>query len=67
MWKILLPGSEGTDELRGTHQFLTPDAEQLTAWLSPIIGVGRATELADAVDASPPPTASSRDPDPRDA
>jgi hypothetical protein len=55
-WKILLPGPGGTEDLYGTEQFLTPDARQLQAWLSPIVGARHAAELADAVDADPPLT-----------
>jgi hypothetical protein len=54
-WKILMPGPGGTDDLFGTRQFLSPDHAQLQSWLSPVIGEERAAELADAVDAEPPP------------
>ena len=56
-WKILLSGPAGTEDLYGTHQFLAPDAGQLTTWLTPIIGRDRAGKLVQAVDAEPPPTA----------
>jgi hypothetical protein len=66
IWKILLPGPGGTEDLYGTRQFPAPDAAQLQAWLTPIVGQDHATELADAVDAAPPPPAawrSRRDPE----
>ena len=56
-WKILLPGPGGTEDLYGTQRIAAPDAGRLRAWLTPIIGVARAAELAAAVDAAPPPTA----------
>jgi hypothetical protein len=56
-WKILLPGPGGTEDLYGTQRMAAPDAGRLRAWLTPIIGVDRAAELAAAVDAAPPPTA----------
>jgi hypothetical protein len=55
VWKILLPGSAGTKDLYGVHEFLRPDAGQLTAWLTPIVGPDAAAELAMAVEAEPPP------------
>jgi hypothetical protein len=54
IWKILLPGPDGTEDLYGTHQFADPDAVLLQAWLAPIVGSDRAAELAAAVDAAPP-------------
>jgi hypothetical protein len=57
IWKILLPGPDGTMDLYATEQFVSPDAEQLEAWLTPIVGSERAAELADAVEAEPPPPA----------
>jgi len=57
-WKILIPDPAGNADLYGTHQFLRPDAGQLTAWLAPIVGPDAAAELAAAADASPPPTSS---------
>ena len=54
IWKILLPGPGGTEDLYGTQQFADPDAARLQAWLSPIVGSDRAAELAAAVDAAPP-------------
>jgi hypothetical protein len=54
IWKILLPGPGGTEDVYGTHHFLTPDAGQLQAWLTPVVGSHHAAELADAVDAAPP-------------
>jgi hypothetical protein len=56
-WKILLPGPDGTEDLYGTERFADPDAAQLQEWLSPLIGGDRAAELADAVEAAPPPSA----------
>ena len=53
-WKILLPGPGGTENLYGTQRFISPDAAQLQAWLTGIVGRDRAAELADAVDAAPP-------------
>ncbi len=60
IWKILLPGPGGTEDLYGTQQIPAPDAGQLRAWLTPIIGSDRAAQLAGAVDAAPPPTAAWR-------
>jgi uncharacterized membrane protein YoaK (UPF0700 family) len=54
VWKILLPGPGGTQDLYGTQQFANPDYAQVQAWLSPVIGSDRATELAAAVEAAPP-------------
>jgi hypothetical protein len=59
-WKILLPGPDGTEDLYGTQRFADPDAAQLQAWLTLIIGSDHAVELADAVDAAPPPPAAWR-------
>ena len=59
-WKILLPGPGRTEDLYGTQRFADPDAARLQAWLSPLIGSDRAAELADAVDAAPPPPAAWR-------
>jgi hypothetical protein len=56
-WKCLLPGHGGTEDLYATHRFLAPDARQLRAWLTPVIGREHAAELAEAVDADPPATA----------
>jgi len=60
VWKILLPGPDGTEDLYGTHRLPEPDAAELEAWLSPIVGRDRATELANAVEAAPPPPAAWR-------
>jgi hypothetical protein len=57
IWEILLPGPGGTEDLYGTERFLAPDEAQLGAWLSPIVGSDRAAELAEAVEAAPPPQA----------
>jgi hypothetical protein len=54
VWKILLPGPGGTEDLYGTKRFPKPDAAQLTAWVAPIVGRDAATELVGAVDADPP-------------
>lgn len=54
IWKILLPGPGGTEDLYGTHMFADPDAAQLQAWLAPIVGGEHAAELAVAVNAGPP-------------
>jgi hypothetical protein len=54
VWEILLPGPTGTEDVYGTQEFARPDAAQLTAWLTPIVGRDAATELAAAVDADPP-------------
>jgi hypothetical protein len=56
-WKILLPGPDGTEDLYGTRQIPTPDADWLRSWLTPIIGGHQSAELAAAVDAAPPPPA----------
>ena len=60
VWKILLPGPGGTEDLYGTEQFADPDAGRLQAWLSPLIGNERAADLAGAVDAAPPASAAWR-------
>ena len=41
-WKILLPGPGGTEDLYGTQRFISPDAAQLQAWLTRIVGADRA-------------------------
>jgi hypothetical protein len=56
VWKILLPGPAGTEDLYATKQFRAPDARQLRAWLTPMVGAGHAAELTDAVAAQPPLT-----------
>jgi hypothetical protein len=53
-------GAGGTEDLYGTQRFPDPDAARVQAWLSPIIGRSHAAELADAVDAEPPPPAAWR-------
>ncbi len=55
-WKILLPGPDGTEDLYATERFRAPDAPQLQAWLTPVVGAGAAAELTEAVDAQPPLT-----------
>jgi hypothetical protein len=57
VWKVLLAGPGGTEDLHGTHRFIRPDADQLRGWLTAIVGFDHAVELARAVDAAPPPTA----------
>ncbi len=57
IWKILLPSPNGTEDLYGTQQFASPDAARLQDWLTPIVGSDHAAELADAVEAEPPPPA----------
>jgi hypothetical protein len=58
----LLPGPDGTEDLYGTRQTPTPDANWLQSWLTPIIG-GQSAELATAtaadvdVDVAPPQSA----------
>ncbi len=59
-WMILLPGPGGTEDLYGTERFASPDAAQLQAWLASIVGDDHAAELADAVEAAPPPPAAWR-------
>ena len=54
VWKILLTGPGGTEDLYGTHQTPAPDLNWLQAWLTPIIGSDHAAELAHAVDTAPP-------------
>jgi hypothetical protein len=56
VWKILLPGPGGTEDLYGTHRFPAPSSSLLRAWLASIVGDERANELTDAVDAGPPRT-----------
>jgi len=53
-WKILLPGPGGRNDLYGMQEFAAPDAAQLRAWLTSIVGPNQAAELAEAVDAQPP-------------
>ena len=60
VWKILLPGPGGTEDLYSAEQFADPDAARLQAWLSPLIGTERTAELVGAVDAAPPPPAAWR-------
>jgi hypothetical protein len=57
VWKILLPGPAGREDLYGTREFRGPDAARLSAWLTPIVGGEAAAELVTAVDADPPPAA----------
>lgn len=56
-WQILLPGPGGTQDLYGTRDFLSPDADKLSGWLAPIAGADAAADLAAAVDSEPPPQA----------
>jgi hypothetical protein len=53
-WKLLLPGADGAENLYHAHRFADPDAVQLQSWLTPVIGSDSATELANAIDSSPP-------------
>jgi len=55
VWKILMPGTDGKEDLFGTREFPSPDYAQLQGWLAAVIGEERAAELAGAVDAAPPP------------
>jgi glycosyltransferase A (GT-A) superfamily protein (DUF2064 family) len=64
IWKILKPSSHGTNDLYGTERYLAPAADRLRTWLAPIVGDEHAAELAQAVDADPPPTAAWHRPDP---
>jgi hypothetical protein len=57
IWKILLPGPDGTEDLYGTRQTPDPDADWLRTWLTALIGADQAAELAAAVNAAPPPSA----------
>jgi hypothetical protein len=57
VWKILLPGPGGIEDLYGTRQLPDPDSAQIRAWLTPIVGADHAAELASAVDSAPPPPA----------
>ena len=60
VWKVLLPGPGGTEDLYGAQRFPDPGPAQLSAWLTPIVGPERAAELTSAVDAAPPPAAAWR-------
>jgi hypothetical protein len=57
VWKVLLPGPGGSEELYAAHEFSRPDAAQLSRWLEPIVGPDASTELAAAVEAGPPAAA----------
>jgi hypothetical protein len=57
IWKILMPGPDGIEDLYGTRQTPAPDADWLRSWLTPVIGGDQAAELAAAVNAAPPPPA----------
>jgi hypothetical protein len=57
MWKILLPGPGGTEDLYGTKHSVGLGSSDLTNWLTPIVGRDVAGELAAAVDEDPPPEA----------
>jgi hypothetical protein len=52
-WNIVLPGTGGSHR-HVVRRFAAPVAVRLRAWLAPIIGPDRATELAAAVGALPP-------------
>lgn len=58
VWKILQPGPNSTEDPYATRRFPRPDAEQLRAWLTPIVGARHAATLAEAVGAEPPQAAS---------
>jgi len=60
VWKVLLPGPRGTEDLYGTEKFPRSDAARLRSWLTPVVGGDHAAELAGAVDAAPPPSAAWR-------
>jgi hypothetical protein len=53
-WKVRLPGPGGSRQLDVMRVFAAPVAVRLRAWLAPIIGPNRATELVCAVGARPP-------------
>src|SRR5258708_1608116 len=53
-WTILLPGTGGSSRPFVVHRFAAPVTVRLRVWLTPIIGPGRAAELAAAVGARPP-------------
>jgi hypothetical protein len=57
IWKLLLPGPAGTEDLYGVHEFQEPDSPALTAWLTPLVGQHDASEISAAVDDSPPAAA----------
>jgi hypothetical protein len=57
VWTVLLAAPTRNEDRYGTHEFALPDAAQLTAWLTPIVGEDAATELVTAVDADPPHSA----------
>jgi hypothetical protein len=57
IWKVLLPGPDGIEDVYAAEQFVNPDAEQLKAWLDPLVGKHHAAELTAAVDKEPPPPA----------
>jgi hypothetical protein len=54
VWKILRPAPDGVEDVYSTRQFSSPDAQQLLAWLKPVVGADDAAELTAAVDAAPP-------------
>ncbi|HSZ38362.1 MAG TPA: hypothetical protein VK817_00230 [Trebonia sp.] len=47
VWKILLPGPGGTEDLYGTHQLPHPDPGSLQGWLSPGAGGDRLLQLGE--------------------
>jgi len=57
MWKILLPGPGGTEDLYGTKHSVSRESADLTNWLTPIVGEEVASKLAVAVEEDPPPEA----------
>lgn len=56
-WKILLPGPGGTENLYSAERFPSPDAAQLEAWLTPLLGSSHASQFSQAVNTDPPPPA----------
>jgi hypothetical protein len=60
VWKVLRPGPDGIEDVYSAMQFSGPDAEELRAWLTPVVGKDDAAELTDAVGAAPPGTAAWR-------
>jgi hypothetical protein len=54
VWKILRPAPDGMEDVYSARQLASPDAKQLRAWLTPVVGGDDAAELTDAVDAAPP-------------
>jgi hypothetical protein len=53
-WTILLAGTGTSSDPHVMQRFAAPVAVRLRPWLAPLIGPGRAAELAGAVGARPP-------------